>query len=138
MIRRQSTDASPAEFYEVYSGYSKSLTGWLIAYGVGFVVLLITNESLLRMVIQSKAALTVVLTFIGGVLCQVILVLLNKYVMWLNYQRLNDGVDKKTKFQECYIVLSKQIWIDVMLDALSVTLYVTGTILIIRANIVNL
>ena len=73
------------DHYTAYSDYAKTLRTWLVAYGIGGPVLLVTQERLATRVIASGCARWIVCIFLAAVAIQVILAFVNKWITWIQY-----------------------------------------------------
>lgn len=73
---------SRSELYAAYDGYSRALRTWLVAYGIGAPVLLMTNDALWLAVAESGDAAWIGALFLVGVALQVVLTAVNKTAMW--------------------------------------------------------
>ena len=104
------------EFYKVYEEYAKNLRTWFVAYGVGGPVLILTQEKVSKVVVNSGAGREIAFFFLAGVGLQIMLSLINKWVNWGVYafsesEKLVSG----KRFGFCSWV-SEQSWFDIMLD----------------------
>lgn len=114
--------------YKVYDDYAKNLRMWFVAYGIGGPVLLLTQESISNKIAQSGYARNIVYGFLIGVLCQILLSLINKWNNWTIYSfSENENLMKKWRFKAADII-SEQFWIDILLDILTVVAFGYATI----------
>jgi hypothetical protein len=119
-------------FYKVYEEYAKNLRAWLVAYGVGGPVLILTQEEVSRVVTASGAGAGVAVLFLAGVGLQVLLSLLNKWVNWgiYAYSETQELLDGK-RYRACEWI-SQQMWIDLLLDVGAVACFGIATWRIVR------
>lgn len=121
-----------AEFYKVYDEYAKNLRAWFVAYGVGGPVLILTQEKVSQVVIESGSGRVVALFFLAGVVLQVLLSLVNKWANWgvYAYSETEDLSEGK-RFRFCSWA-SNQVWFDVLLDLGSMACFGAATWNIVR------
>jgi len=107
------------EYFSAYSEGAKMLRAWFIAYGVGGPVLFLTQEGISSRILESGQANFIVYLFLAGVLFQVVIALINKWVNWILYAYANPS-DKKSRTQktsyEVADVISEQFWLDMLAD----------------------
>jgi hypothetical protein len=120
-------DSAAAEFYAVYDHYSKLLRTWLVAYGIGGPVLLLSSDTLLAKVSSSGSAKSIAVLFLFGVALQVLLAIANKTVMWVCYYgEINPAYCSKRRYKYCEWI-SEQFWIDFFVDVSSMILFGLAT-----------
>ena len=120
---------SASELFKVYAEYSKTLRTWLVAYGIGAPVLFLTNETLARTFVMSDQARSIALYFLAGVGLQVFLAVLNKHVMWVCYYAEDSPTfkAKHTWTTRSADWISRQCWMDVLLDVGAMLLFANAT-----------
>jgi hypothetical protein len=120
-------DTWAAEFYAAYDHYSKLLRTWLVAYGIGGPVLLLSSEALLQKLSTSGSAKSVAVLFLVGVVLQVLIATINKAVMWvLYYGELHPEYRARTRYELCEW-LSEQFALDLVIDIASMVLFALAT-----------
>ena len=127
------TSAYAKELYAVYEGFSKDLRTWLVAYGIGGPILFVTHDSVWRAIGQSGFAQRLALLFLGGVALQVVLAALNKTIMWASYYGETDVSFQETSRYKAAIWLSRQFWIDFLVDLVSILAFGWATWLAFHA-----
>jgi hypothetical protein len=120
-------DSSAAEFYAVYDHYSKLLRTWLVAYGIGGPVLLLSSDTVLAKVSSSGSAKSIAVLFLIGVALQVLLATTNKTVMWICYYGEMYPKYRAKKRYKCCEWISEQFWIDLIVDIASMVLFGLAT-----------
>jgi len=121
--------AEPATgFYAAYESYSRVLRTWLVAYGIGAPVLLLTNDAVWVKVSGSIHLRLFGALFLLGVALQVLLAAVNKMLMWVAYY-----AEVKPEFKEksvCRICdkLSTQFWLDFFADVAAMAMFAAATI----------
>ena len=111
-----------SEIYGSYQEYSKTLRTWFVAYGVGAPVIFISNEALTTKFLGAASARCLIAAFFAGVLIQVVLTIINKHIMWGCYYGEIIPSFQSTRRYKVADWFSKQYWIDVILDLLSLIL----------------
>ena len=114
-------------YFKVYEEYAKTLRMWFVAYGVGGPVLLLTNKAVSDRIAASGAAREIALGFLIGALAQVALAMLNKTVMWATYYGELNASFHDTRRYRWAEWLSRQLWIDFCVDAVTIGCFVHAT-----------
>ena len=110
-----------------YSEYSKTLRSWLVAYGIGGPVLLLTNKDAPEKLAKSPHLETIVTLFVAGVALQILLAFLNKWAAWHMYSGAYDKHLAAQGSKDCEMHheslmywlwqwINKQSWIDFFVD----------------------
>ena len=120
------------KFFSLYSEYTRILRTWLVAYGIGGPVLFVTNDQISKKIADSGQGACIAYLFLSGVLCQVILTLINKWVNWYIFAT-TLGSEKSTCLYRICDWISEQFWFDVVMDLGSIALFAAATIMILRA-----
>lgn len=120
--------------WAAYEEWSKSLRTWLVAYGVGAPVLLLTNDRIAALIIPSPLAPLIGLLFLGGVALQILLAAINKWSAWAYYSgvRYPDAHANSKWFPKAKKIVDS-FWIDLVVDCLTLVLFVVGTALTMGA-----
>lgn len=116
-----------SDIYKAYEEHSRNLRTWLVAYGIGGPVLIVSNQRLSDLLINSADLRNYIYAFLGGVAIQVFLSVLNKNVMWGCYcgEQLEEYRNRILyKFANWFSV---QYWIDFLADLISIILFVYAT-----------
>ncbi len=121
-----------SDHYDIYSGISNNVRGWLIAYGVGFLVILLSQGYLRDTVIRSECGTTIAILLLGGASSQLIAALLYKWTIGKLY--LADpkrGEPSKrhrgSRFHEFSSKLFDALWVEIVFDVVTVIAYVVAT-----------
>ena len=127
-------DASPTElaFFANYSEYSKTLRAWLVAYGIGGPVLLLTNDSLSTALKISPYRSWIVDLFLVGVALQVVLAFVNKWCSWHMYVGEFDSSFQRQRSYKFWSWLNERSWIDLAIDGASLIAFSVSTLLVVR------
>ncbi len=119
-------------FYEPYSHFSRTLRTWLVAYGVGALVVLVSQERLTNVLFDSGCGLTISLLFLGGVVVQVLAALIYKYAMGIIYfSELKPDVAKSFAYKVADRI-SESFALEATLDIASVSCFAIGTFLVLK------
>ena len=116
-----------AEFHRAYEDYSRTLRTWLVAYGIGGPVLMLTNERISRSLLDSGQARLIAGLFLAGVVLQVALAAVNKAAMWICYYADDDEDLAGRWWCRSAQWLSRQFWIDLLLDLGSLAAFAIAT-----------
>jgi hypothetical protein len=114
--------------FSVYVEYMKTLRIWLVAYGIGGPVLFITQSSISTKILESGYARWIVVLFFIGVIFQIIIAILNKYVNWYLYCYADSKDRINPKIYECCEKISTKIFIDITCDVISICSFICSTI----------
>lgn len=110
------------EYFEQYWRYSAAVRNWFVAFGIGCCVLLMSENAGFKEVSKENKA-NIVRCLLAGVICQILLALLNKYVHWCVYWgKENKEFGKSEIYQKAWRI-STWFWIDVVADLLTVIVF---------------
>lgn len=115
--------SSDSGFYQAYSDHARILRTWLVAYGIGAPVLLVTNKDISGALSMSGHARKIALCFLVGVALQVLLATANKTTMWMLYRGEESEEFRLRKRYRISDWLSDQFWIDFLVDVLAMALF---------------
>lgn len=128
--RRQDGDSG---FYEPYVQYSRTLRAWLVAYGIGVPVLLASQDIIAKAIIKAGTGKWITWLFLCGVVVQVIATFLYKYSMEYLYHEETGAKLEGTFRLTAAKWLSNTIWFEIVLDLISILLFVCGTFMVVAA-----
>jgi hypothetical protein len=115
------------EYFKAYSEYSKVLRTWFVAYGIGAPVLLLTNDTIAKVIKTSGGSKEIAAFFLAGVALQVSLAALNKMSMWgLYYGELQSAFKQTRRYKACFW-FSEQFWIDLAIDLVTLLFFIVAT-----------
>lgn len=122
-------DDNPAGsyYYAAYETHSSVLRTWLVAYGVGAPVLVLTNENVWILLRQSGESRFIAGCFLLGVVLQVIIAALNKALMWSSYYAEEHAEYADTRRYRLTAVLRGQFWMDFLADIAAILLFAAAT-----------
>ena len=127
---KKSDDSS---FYESYASFSRTLRAWLVAYGVGVPVLLVSQQFIAKAIIRAGTGGLVTWLFLAGVAIQVLAALLYKYSMSYLYFAETEPSLKKVPQVKVAVWLSNAIWLEALFDIGAIGLFVWGTFMVVTA-----
>ncbi len=127
-----------------YAEYSKTYRNWMVAYGVGGPVLLLTNEQAAERLVGAPQLPWIVGIFLAGVGLQILLAFVNKWVAWCLYggafSRYQHAIKdpEATKFHESRAyrfsrAAGAQSWFDFLIDLSAPVCYSIATSLAMYA-----
>lgn len=114
-------------YFSNYSEYSKTFRTWMVGYGIGGPILLLTSKDVPQTLVKAPELGTIVTLFVLGVSLQVLLALINKWAAWhmyrgaysLHKQTSNDPDEDTHHSTRSYAIwhwINKQSWIDFLFD----------------------
>ena len=114
-------------FYEPYTHFSRTLRGWMVAYGIGVPVVLLSQDRLANVILSSGKGTTLTALFLGGVVLQVVAALAYKYSMAMLYANELDASRSKRWYTRLAEWLSDAFWLEFAIDALSIACFAWAT-----------
>jgi len=111
------------EYFEQYWRYCSAVRNWLVAFGIGCCVLLISEKSGIFKEVCEKKKIDIVFWLLVGVGAQILLALLNKYIHWCIYWGMEDNKFGKGWCYRAALKMSRCFWIDVLVDVLTVIVF---------------
>ncbi|MGA9852603.1 MAG: hypothetical protein WBR15_06695 [Gammaproteobacteria bacterium] len=129
-IYKKTDDSS---FYESYASFSRTLRAWLVAYGVGVPVLLVSQQFIAKAIIKAGTGRLITWLFLAGVAIQVLAALLYKYSMAYLYSAEVDSNLNETWRVKVAEWLSNAVWFEALFDVVSIALFVCGTFMVVAA-----
>ncbi len=125
MKKKQETIDS--ELYSPYEWHANTLRTWLVAYGIGAPVLLLTQDKLYDKVLISGVAQSIATLFLVGVALQVLLAFWNKTIMWICHYGETMPDFKKTCRYKIAEFLSEFYIVDFLCDLASIVVFAWAT-----------
>ena len=113
-----------SSFYESYAHFSRTLRAWLVAYGVGVPVLLVSQEFIAKAIIKAGTGRLITWLFLIGVAIQVLAALLYKYSMAYLYSAEVEPDLNTTWRVKTAEWLSNAVWLEALFDITSIALLV--------------
>ncbi len=127
------TENAPSEYFEPYRHYSQVLRAWLVGFGVGVPILLISQSEIVTPVISSEKSLIIFGLFLLGVSAQVLVALLYKYSMAILYVNEYSSYETSSKSIKFANYLGTRFWPDVLGDIVAILSYIVATSLLAHA-----
>lgn len=116
-----------AGHYAAYEEHARTLRTWLVAYGIGAPVLILSQEAVWKQLTASGSLPLIAGLFLGGVVLQVILAAINKSAMWACYFGEIDPKYVGTRRYKFGLWLSERYIIDFACDLVSMGLFAWAT-----------
>jgi hypothetical protein len=113
--------------YKAYEEYSRTLRTWLVAYGIGGPVLMLTSDRISKTLIDSGHARSIATLFLVGVVLQVVMTAINKAAMWACYLAEDEDDYKETWWYAIAHWFSRNFWLDLTVDLGSLALFAIAT-----------
>jgi hypothetical protein len=120
-------ESDGAGHYAAYDEHAKTLRTWLVAYGVGAPVLIVSTEAMWKQLVGTGVLPLVATLFLLGVGLQVLLAAVNKSAMWACYYGEIHPPFKKTRRYKVGEWLSSRYFIDFWCDILAIGLFCAAT-----------
>jgi len=117
------------EFGEGFSGYEKTLRTWFVAYGIGGLVIFLTQPWLREKLVVDANAKYIAIFFLSGVMVQVLESILYKASTWYPYYRALEDVQSNRWWYKMSDYVHKHYSIDIVLDLLTFITFAIATIL---------
>ena len=114
-------------YYYVYEEHARTLKTWLVAYGVGALFVVATNNEIWQRLIAAPLSRWIIWLFIGGVAAQVIVSAINKASMWTCYYGEDKPSFKSTCWYRAGKWVSTKFIIDVVADWLTIVFFAIAT-----------
>ena len=125
-------DIEAERSFEAYSHYSKTLRTWFVAYGIGGPILFVSNKDIAIKIAAAPEKSAIVYLFLAGVIIQILITFLNKWSNWAAYSLSLNPPMRLRKRDKLIIWLSDQCWIDMLIDLLTLVVFVIGTIMALQ------
>ena len=113
--------------YLAYLEHARTLRTWLVAYGIGGPVLILSQDSLWKRLAASGHLSMIAALFLCGVALQVLLATTNKNAMWAVYYGELEPKYQATRRYKLGLWLSSQYAIDFLCDFASLALFAYAT-----------
>ena len=120
-------DSRADEYFKAYAELSKTLRTWLVAYGIGAPIALLTNETFAVAIRRSGQSRCIAGFFLFGVAAQVVLAAVNKTSMWaLYYGETQSDFKNKRRYKLAHVI-SEHYWPDLSLDVAAMVAFGVAT-----------
>lgn len=131
--RVKQENLSVKDCFEQYWRYCSALRNWFVAYGIGGCVLFISDKAKIFQELSVKTKAIVVIAFLSGVVVQIILAGLNKWIHWYMYwgrENKDFSITRRYKFSE---KLSSCFMVDLVIDFITFSAFTIATVTLIKA-----
>jgi hypothetical protein len=126
-------DDDGSEHYAAYEEHAKTLRTWLVAYGIGAPVLIVSEDQMWKALASTGVFPLITSLFLSGVALQVILSAANKSAMWACYYGQIEPTFKNSIRHRFGVWLSSRYFIDFCCDILSMALFAAATYFALNA-----
>lgn len=120
-------------FYEAFSGFSRALRTWFIAYGVGAPVIIVSSESVKAALSEIGDIKFISYLFMLGVIIQIIGAITYKTAMWYLYVGEFGEEYRDSWIYKVSDWLSESYWVEFVLDMVTLILFCGATLLVIES-----
>jgi hypothetical protein len=117
-------------FYEPYVHFARLLRTWLVGYGIGVPVILLSQQDVSRKVLESGEGQTITLLFLSGVCVQVFAAFIYKYAMGYIYAKEIGLIDKESIRFHLAAFISEAYWLEILFDIVTVISFVCATYIV--------
>lgn len=118
-----------AGHYAAYEEHTKTLRTWLVAYGIGAPVLILSQDQVWKQLAMTGLLPCIASLFLIGVVLQVVLAALNKSAMWACYNVTINKDFENTRAYRLGAKVAGLYWIDLVCDLSSMILFGIATYL---------
>jgi hypothetical protein len=123
-VSAQATPIDASEsYFAAYAEHARTLRTWLVAYGIGAPVVILSQERIWERLATSGDVKQIALCFLVGVATQVVLSAVNKAAMWACYFGEIEPKYKGTWRYRTGVWLSERFSIDLYLDVFAMLLF---------------
>ena len=116
-----------AGHYAAYEEHARTLRTWLVAYGIGGPVLILSQAAVWQRLARSGSIRLIAGLFLTGVVLQVVLAAINKSAMWACYFGEVDPDFQSTRRYRVGRWLSERYAIDFLFDTIGMCLFAYAT-----------
>jgi hypothetical protein len=114
-------------YAESYFSFAKTLRTWLVAYGIGAPVLFASQDAFSDLFFNKTVVIPIIYMFLSGVCLQILSAFMYKASMWyIMWGALRDEF-KTTIRYKISDWISEQLWIELIIDLVSIGLFVCAT-----------
>jgi hypothetical protein len=115
------------EYFECYAEFAKTLRTWFIAYGIGFPVLLFSNNDAWETIKSTGNIRLIGMLFLAGVSIQVLEALIYKNAMWYLYRGEENLQIKNKVCYKTFYYISECYLLEISLDILTLICFAIAT-----------
>jgi len=122
-LNDKSESLGAKDYFEQYWRYCNAVRNWLVAFGIGCCILLISEKDGIFKDVSTQKKLDIVFFLIIGVISQILLALLNKYIHWCVYWGMENRNFEKSIYYKIAFKISSYFWIDVLVDVFTIFMF---------------
>jgi len=115
------------EYFEVYWNYCSALRNWFVVFGVGGCILFVSDKAVIFKECNKPIKIAIVISFISGVVLQILLAMLNKWIHWYIYWGEENQDFQESLIYQIAECVSTWFWIDVLIDLLTIIAFGIAT-----------
>ena len=120
-------------YLEIYASFSRNLRGWLIAFGVGAPVLLVSQESVATRLSASPRFEFIVWTFFVGLTSQILAVFFYKMTLGGLYLGEEGQYSKDGRWWKFCYWSYRQQWLELIPDVVTLVAYAVAVYMVVVA-----
>ena len=123
----------PTDYLEIYASFSRNVRAWLIAYGVGAPVLLVSQDSVVTRLSNNPLTPFIAIVFLTGVLVQICSAIFYKGITGKLYMVKRGYHDQNSTGHDFSERWFKKLKPELICDSVTVVFYFAATALVIWA-----
>jgi len=118
-------------YFASYKQFSNILRSWLIAYGIGVPVFMLSQEHVWNALKNSCLATVAGSLFVFGVVMQVLFAAFFKWAMWVIWMGVDDASRRETRGYKIAHWASDKYFIDFITDVGAMALFTIATVILL-------
>jgi hypothetical protein len=124
----QVPDKEESGYHSAYADFAKNLRVWLLAYGIGAPILLVSEPRVAESIAAAPDTRLIISLFFAGVALQIGMAVLYKAAMWYMYLGELKGAVRATTRYRISDWLTMQFWIEISADICTIALFGVATL----------
>lgn len=112
------------EYFEQYWRYCAAVRNWLVGFGVGSCILLVSEKSGIFKDVSHEKKGNILIWLMIGIVVQIVLALVNKYIHWCVYWGMESKEFRKSIWYRAANRVSRWFLIDVCADVFSIVAFI--------------
>jgi len=117
-------------YFQSYKQFSNMLRSWLIAYGIGAPILILSQDHIWDALKDSVLVKVAGVLFLLGVLLQIVFTAFFKWAMWVVWMATDDENRRNTRSFKIADWASEKYFIDFVTDIGAILLFAVATIIV--------
>lgn len=119
-------------YFDNYSNYNSILRTWFVTFSISALYFLFTNNEIICKMICVEINRKIEFSLVTAIFLQVIIAIINKYSAWCYYKSESDPEFKERKLFSVAEWFSEMIYIDIVIDLITIGLYLYVFIILMR------